>query len=216
MHYLPEQLLRAYSGHLYRAREVLVLAARALALWPRPTERRDIPRLPRSVQDRVVFLRGHRPLYRDGAWCCLRCGRETASRSLLLRYQCEGLLLAALPPRAWDGAGSHLLLQSARWRKAPVVWCFRCGAYASTRPAKLLQQCHGLPHARSRARARRDLLRRRVHLEDGDRLSRAVQLTAARVDAVRSTWERQRAIFARTGDPAPRGAGALRGSEAHD
>ena len=214
LHYLPEPFLRAYASHLYRAREVFALAGRALALWPRPTERRDIPRLPRSLQDRGLFLRGHRPLYRNRAWCCLRCGRETVSRALLLRFQCEGPLVAAMPPCDWEGVGSHLLFQSARRRKAPVVWCFRCGAYASTRPAKLLQQCLGRPKERSRALARRDLLRRRVHPEDGDRLSRAVQLHVWRVDAIRSTWERQKAMFARTGVPAPRGAGATRRSEA--
>ena len=50
-------------------------------------------------------------------------------------------LLAALPACALEGPGRHLLLQSSRWQRVPVVWCFRCGAYASAMAAKLLFPC---------------------------------------------------------------------------
>ena len=184
----------------------------AFRLKGRPCGRRRRPHgatwlraCPEACRTESSSSAGTAPLYRDGAWTCLRCGRETADLSFLLRIGCDGPLLSALPQCASKGLGSHV-----------VVWCFRCWAYASTRPAKLLQPCRGPARECALALARRSFLRRREHPDDGSRLGRPVQLTEARIAAVSDTWSRQATNFARTNDPAPRtAAGTTRGGEAH-
>ena len=124
-----------------------------------------VPRPPRpararaQVQQRPAERGGHL-LERHGAgWWCAACRATSASRDSLAPGMCSG---PALQRWARQAASAHGCIEHRIRETGKVVWCDRCGAYATTRGRGIARACLGRP-ADSSAAARLAALRAGRH-----------------------------------------------------
>ena len=92
--------------------------------------------LPLAPPQLVVFA--HRFTVIDGCTCCERCHRGTSTAAGLCKLKALPCL-PYVPERAGDASrahSSHCLRVSAG-----VLWCLRCGRYASKQMKALVEPC---------------------------------------------------------------------------
>ena len=96
---------------------------------------------------RPVGLGGHHLLWAGDAWACAMCRRRSAKWDAIAPKRCEGSAAvlwakraAAVAGRGGRDGGGHRRMMSA-----DVIWCDRCGAYATSASKGLTQQCPGVP-----------------------------------------------------------------------
>ncbi len=119
---------------------------------PRCAQPARCARLQRSVAARPEELGGHRLLPYGCQWRCAICRRSVSWQAPAWASRAE---TAAAAGRQ-DGGG-HV-----RFLSDDVVWCDRCGSYATSSAVGLAKPCPGPPQAPGTA-ARRRLLRNGLH-----------------------------------------------------
>ena len=119
---------------------------------PRCAQPARCARLQRSVAARPEELGGHRLLPYGHRWRCAICRRSVSWQA---PAWAAGAETAAAAGRQ-DGGG-HV-----RFLSDDVVWCDRCGSYATSSAVGLAKPCPGRPQAPGTA-ARRRLLRNGLH-----------------------------------------------------
>ena len=120
----------------------------AAGMQPRATRRQGIARVrARHVELRPPDLGGHCLRRRDGAWCCCVCMRCSTKWGVLAPQRCSGdaatrwaMKAEALAEHGNIDGGGH-----RRMLSGDIVWCARCGAYASERARGLAAPCPGKP-----------------------------------------------------------------------
>ena len=144
--------------------------------------------VPAAVQQRPADAGGHWLERRADVWFCVVCRKKSSRWCRIAPEACTGpaterWMVAAGCIAATDahprGVSAHQLRVSG-----DVVWCDRCGAYASERGRDLANRCSRRPKNRS-ASTRLDALRRGLHPVSGDRLvTESVELPAEADEAV--------------------------------
>jgi len=113
---------------------------------------------------RPVALGGHELVRHGRRWRCAVCRATSAAWAKLAPQCCTGSAVQRWARQAAEDAQlSGITRGSHRHRlTGDVVWCDRCGAYASVRAQGLAKACPGRPHDAA-AMSRRDALRRGLH-----------------------------------------------------
>ncbi len=125
----------------------------------------------RARPERPPTLGGHLMSHvAGGVYRCAVCWVSSANRARMAAQACGGSIVRRWAAReaALRGAGSQDATSHRRWMLGDIVWCARCGAYASHHAVGLAAACKGPPLAsgggRTTALAR---LRRRLHPKTG-------------------------------------------------
>ncbi len=131
-------------------RRAAIAVAWNLRLWPSlglsksKKQRRMIKARPEDMKGHLLAARG------PAAWECTRCrlwARGMQGRRAILRDHCKGPIEAQAHP-------THRTRQDGG-----VVWCTRCGAYASRLARNLLRPCVGRPSTEAQRNVWRRLQR---------------------------------------------------------
>ncbi len=136
----PSPVPRDTTASLRRTRGIR--AARGSA--PRP-RRRPVP--PRLVEVRPPSLGGHVIVHDPRGARCLICRRYSKCYEKFARARCDGSAAARWAERAVADA-EHGLADGGGHRRmmsGEVIWCARCGSYASELARGLARPCLGPP-----------------------------------------------------------------------
>ncbi len=139
---------------------------------PRPPRGTGATRPRRDVRQRTAEEGGHLLERCGSGWRCVVCRKSSTSWDDIAPGLCMGPAEERWASRARTGAAEDTLRCSAHWIRVTgdVIWCNRCGSYASTRGRGLAQACRGRP-ADASAAARLTALRSGYHPVTGCVLS---------------------------------------------
>ena len=141
---IPAAELDAYFSAFRKAKSVLRASARMLALWP--SNFNLYGRLPlvrsASVPGKVKLLTKHKFVWADSSWICTSCLRRKYSSVAHIDSVPCALLVPSLLSVIKEPNG-HSLSVTSCLEGVPLVFCVKCGYYASTRCQNLKRPCCG-------------------------------------------------------------------------
>ncbi len=173
-------LANKHDGPITRDSTATRAARRGRKLPPAGSSRSSLPpRAARLTEPRPPALGGHVVIH-DGAYVrCVCCRRYSSKVPQFVRARCPGSAATRWADRAEAdaqlgieaGGGHHRLMSGS------VVWCSRCGSYATSLARGLTRACRGPPPLGGNSGGRLWQLRRLkkgFHPVTGARLPRAV------------------------------------------
>jgi exonuclease III len=150
---LDEHLRRQQEEQVDEAKEILAFASQALALWPKAARPQLLPKALRPAQDGRPCRPGLMPRtshswqFLRGFWRCSACltfATSRCTRDRRAKEKCEGRAASFVKLFENNEVLGHLLSVFDA-NDSFVVACLACGAWASSRPVKLLEVCCGVP-----------------------------------------------------------------------
>ena len=133
------QSVQLPDGSRARDSQPLARSLRRRAQRPRPMQT--------ALTARPVALGGHLLQRSDRGWSCVVCKCSSTKWSTLAPTRCSGSAADRWAKRAAEDAAAGRIDGGGhrRYLSDDVVWCGRCGAYASTHAIGLAKACPGRP-----------------------------------------------------------------------